>query len=108
MEPDFFERVYEVVRLIPPGRVTTYGAIARFLGSGRSARAVGYALNACHGIQPMVPAHRVVNRTGLLSGKHHFDPQQPMVDLLAAENIQVTEDRICDFERLFWNPESLL
>jgi methylated-DNA-protein-cysteine methyltransferase-like protein len=108
MEPDFFERVYEVVRLIPPGRVTTYGAIARFLDSGRSARAVGYALNACHGIQPMVPAHRVVNRIGLLSGKHHFDPHQPMVALLAAENIQVTEDRICDFERLFWNPESLL
>jgi len=108
MDPDFFERVYEVVRLIPPGRVTTYGAIARFLGSGCSARAVGYALNACHAIQPAVPAHRVVNRTGLLSGKHHFDPQKPMTDLLAAEKIQVIEDRICDFERLFWNPESLL
>ena len=108
MEPDFFERVYAVVRLIPPGRVTTYGAIACFLGSGRSARAVGYALNACHGIQPAVPAHRVVNRIGLLSGKHHLDPQKPMPDLLAVENIQVTEDRICDFERLFWNPESLL
>lgn len=108
MDQDFFERVYDVVRQVPPGRVTTYGAIARFLGSGRSARTVGYALNACHSLQPSVPAHRVVNRNGQLSGKHHFDPVASMEALLAAEKILVVEDRILDFERLFWDPECLL
>ena len=108
MDKDFFERVYEVVRQGPRGRVSTFGASARFLGQGRRARTVGYALNACHGIQPSVPAHRVVNRIGLLSGKHHFNPDTPMEALLAAEKISVSKDRIVDFERLFWDPECLL
>ncbi len=83
----FFENVHEVVRQIPKGRVTSYGAIAQYLGSGLSARMVGWAMNASHGVQPKVPAHRVVNRNGLLTGKAHFDPPSLMQELLEKENI---------------------
>lgn len=104
---DFFEQVYAVVRQIPPGRVTSYGAIARFLGAARSSRMVGYAMNASFG-QEDVPAHRVVNRSGLLTGRHHFNPPERMQALLEAEGVAVAEHQVQDFERLFWSPEALL
>ena len=100
---DFFQRVYVVVRQIPSGRVTSYGAIAKYLGAARSARMVGWAMNASH-IQPDVPAHRVVNRIGLLSGKHHFIGGNVMQQLLEKENIEVIEDQIQNFEDYFWDP----
>lgn len=102
----FFEKVWDVVRLIPPGRVTTYGAIARFLGTGRSARLVGYAMNASHKM-PDVPAHRVVNRDGLLTGKHHFVGLS-MEERLRAEGIRVENDRVVDFAPRFWDPSEAL
>ncbi len=100
---DFFQRVYEVVMLIPRGRVSTYGAIATYLGAKRSARMVGYALNSSFGKQD-VPAHRVVNRLGILSGKHHFPPDRPMEQSLTEEGVIVKEDKVEDFDRLFWDP----
>ena len=100
---NFFERVYDVVRLIPHGRVTSYGAIAKFLGAARSARMVGWAMNACHGRED-VPAHRVVNRVGLLSGKHHFEGTNLMQQLLENEGIKVKENKIVKFEKYFWEP----
>jgi len=100
---DFFQRVYEVVMLIPRGRVSTYGAIATYLGAKRSARMVGYALNSSFGEED-VPAHRVVNRLGILSGKHHFPPDHPMEQSLAEEGVIVKEDKVEDFDRLFWDP----
>lgn len=103
MEESFFERVYAVVRLIPYGRVTSYGAIAKYLGSGRSARMVGWAMNAAHNLSD-VPAHRVVNRIGLLTGKHHFPGTNLMRDLLVSENFQIEEDQILDFKEKFWDP----
>jgi len=103
----FFEMVYEVVRLIPRGRVTSYGAIARFLGSGKSARMVGYALNGAWR-KDDIPAHRVVNRLGVLTGKHHFPGSFAMEQLLEEEGIQVKEDRIVDFEARFWDPQKEL
>ncbi len=103
-ENDFFTRVYEVVRLIPKGRVTSYGAIARFLGSGKSARMVGWAMNASHQQQPPVPAHRVVNRNGQLSGKMHFGDPNKMEQLLRKEKIIVDKDTIVDFNQRFWDP----
>jgi methylated-DNA-protein-cysteine methyltransferase related protein len=103
MEEGFFERVYAVVRLIPYGRVTSYGAIAKYLGSGRSARMVGWAMNSSHSL-PDVPAHRVVNRNGLLTGKHHFPGTNLMRDLLVSENFQIEEDQILDFKEKFWDP----
>ena len=103
-ENDFFTRVYEVVRLIPKGRVTSYGAIARFLGSGSSARMVGWAMNASHRQHPPVPAHRVVNRNGQLSGKMHFADPEQMERLLRKEKIQVEQDTIIDFQHHFWDP----
>ncbi len=103
----FFEQVYQVVRQIPSGRVTSYGAIARFLGAARSSRMVGYAMNNSH-IYSDVPAHRVVNRTGLLTGKHHFGTPDRMARLLEAEGIVVIGDQVRDFDRLFWSPEELL
>jgi methylated-DNA-protein-cysteine methyltransferase-like protein len=103
MEESFFERVYTVVRLIPYGRVTSYGAIAKYLGSGRSARMVGWAMNASHNLLD-VPAHRVVNRHGLLTGKHHFPGTNLMRDLLVSENFQIEEDQILDFNEKFWDP----
>jgi methylated-DNA-protein-cysteine methyltransferase related protein len=99
---DFFTNVYEVVKLIPKGRVTTYGAIARYLGAARSARIVGWAMNQSHMLD--VPAHRVVNRNGLLTGKFHFGDHNEMRRLLEAEGIRVDNDQIVDFEQLFWDP----
>ena len=100
---NFFDRVYEVARKIPYGRVTTYGAIAKYLGAARSARMVGWAMNASHN-DPTVPAHRVVNRVGLLSGKHHFQGSNLMQQLLENEGVVVKENLVQNFESLFWNP----
>lgn len=106
-EDNFFQRVYEVVRQIPYGRVTSYGAIAQFLASRGSARMVGWAMNASHGLDD-VPAHRVVNRNGLLSGKHHFEGTNLMQQLLENEGIEVADNKIVDFEKHFWNPANEL
>ncbi|MDT8415238.1 MAG: MGMT family protein [Flavobacteriaceae bacterium] len=103
----FFERVYEVVKQIPFGRATSYGAIARFLGTGKSARMVGWAMNAAHNL-PDVPAHRVVNRKGVLTGKHHFPGSQLMQQLLESEGLEVQHDQIVDFEQIFWDPNDML
>lgn len=100
---DFFERVYAVVRQVPYGKVTTYGAIARFLGAAKSARTVGYAMNAAHA-RADVPAHRVVNRTGLLTGKHHFGGINTMQQLLEAEGHTIVDDQIQNFETVLWQP----
>lgn len=103
----FFKRVYEVASLIPYGRVTSYGAIAKYLGSGGSARMVGWAMNASH-IQDNVPAHRVVNRIGLLTGKHHFESNQMMEQLLESEGIKVKDNKVVEFNKLFWDPQKEL
>ncbi len=108
MKPDFFQDVYDVVRLIPHGRVTSYGAIAKYLGTAKSSRMVGYAMNAAHGQIPAVPAHRVVNRNGLLTGKHHFATQTQMQELLESEGIKVVNDQIMEFEKYFWDPNQAL
>ncbi|RTY70619.1 MGMT family protein [Flavobacterium sp. GSP27] len=100
----FFERVYDIVRQIPYGKVTSYGAIAKALGTARSARMVGWAMNASHGLED-VPAHRVVNRNGLLTGKLHFDGTNLMQQLLESEGIIVTNNQIVDLEKYFWQPE---
>ena len=100
----FFEDVYEVVRQIPKGRVTSYGAIAKFLGTKLSARMVGWAMNAAHQQTRKVPAHRVVNRNGMLTGKHHFATPTLMEELLLKEKIKVKEETIIDFEKYFWDP----
>lgn len=102
MEASFFDRVYEVVRLIPEGKVTTYGAIARYLGAARSSRMVGWAMNNAHDKE--VPAHRVVNRVGLLTGKHHFEGTYLMQQLLENEGIMVENNQIVNFKKHFWNP----
>lgn len=99
----FFEDVWAVVRLIPPGRVTSYGAIARYLGTAKSSRMVGYAMNAAHAL-PDVPAHRVVNRAGVLTGKHHFATLTRMQELLEREGIEVKDDKIIHFEKHYWDP----
>jgi methylated-DNA-protein-cysteine methyltransferase-like protein len=101
---NFFERVYEIARQIPYGKVTSYGAIAKVLGAAQSARMVGWAMNASHNLEE-VPAHRVVNRNGLLTGKHHFDGTNLMQQLLESEGIVVKENQIVDFEKHFWIPE---
>ena len=101
---NFFERVYEIVRQIPEGKVTSYGAIAKALGTARSARMVGWAMNASHKLED-IPAHRVVNRKGLLSGKHHFDGTNLMQQLLENEEIKVINNQIVDFEKHFWEPD---
>ena len=101
---DFFSQVYEVVKHIPPGRVTTYGAIARFLGTSGSARMVGWAMNASHTHPEFVPAHRVVNRAGLLTGKHYFDTPTAMKELLENEGIEFDGDQMIDFNKHFWDP----
>jgi methylated-DNA-protein-cysteine methyltransferase-like protein len=103
-DDSFFEKVYDVTRQIPKGRVTSYGAIARYLGAPGSARMVGWALNNCHSRSEFIPAHRVVNRNGLLTGKAHFAGPDVMKDLLENENIQVDNDQIVDFHRIFWDP----
>jgi len=104
MASDFFESVYQVVRLIPKGKVTTYGAIAACLGSKSSSRVVGYAMNGAHRVKPKVPAHRVVNRNGLLSGKMHFESPYRMEELLKKEGIVVINDQIQNFGQHFWDP----
>jgi methylated-DNA-protein-cysteine methyltransferase-like protein len=101
---NFFEKVYHVARQIPLGKVTSYGAIAKALGTARSARMVGWAMNAAHNLED-VPAHRVVNRKGLLTGKHHFDGTNLMQQLLENEGIEVVDNQIIDFEKHFWEPE---
>jgi len=105
---DFFENVYEVTRLIPHGRLTSYGAIARYLGSGRSARMVGWALNVSHTRPEFIPAHRVVNRNGLLTGKRHFGNSSTMQQLLENEGIIVEDDTILNFRERFWDPSKEL
>ena len=101
---NFFERVYVIAPQIPYGKVTSYGAIAKALGATRSARMVGWAMNAAHNLED-VPAHRVVNRKGLLTGKHHFEGTNLMQQLLESEGIKVVENQIIDFEKCFWTPE---
>jgi methylated-DNA-protein-cysteine methyltransferase-like protein len=103
-ESSFFELVYEVTRQIPRGRVTSYGAIAACLGTKLSARMVGWAMNGAGRVRPKVPAHRVVNRMGMLSGKHHFKPPGMMEKLLKKEGIKVKKDMIVDFKKIFWDP----
>lgn len=100
----FFDDVYDVVRQIPKGRVTSYGAIAAYLGSRLSARMVGWAMNAAHNVRPKVPAQRVVNRIGLLSGKHHFATPTYMEELLQKDGVKVKDDKVVDFEKRFWDP----
>lgn len=103
-ERDFFGDVMDVVRRIPKGRVTSYGAIAKYLGAARSARIVGYCMNNSHVIKPAVPAHRVVNRAGILSGKHYFGPDERMRKLLEKEGVKVKDDQVVDFTKKFWDP----
>jgi len=103
-DESFFELVYDVARQIPRGRVTSYGAIAHALGAKSSARMVGWAMNGAHRIKPKVPAHRVVNRLGVLSGKFHFGSSTAMENLLKKEKIKVKNDKVVDFEKLFWDP----
>ena len=103
MASGFFEKVYQIVRIIPEGKVTTYGHIARFLGESRSARVVGYAMNASHN-DSSIPAHRVVNRSGVLTGKHFFAGSTLMKDLLESEGVKVIEDQIQSFESHLWDP----
>ena len=104
MQSDFFKDVFEVVRLIPIGKVSTYGAIAKYLGATKSSRMVGYAMNASHGEMPFVPAHRVVNRFGMLTGKSHFANPNQMQELLAQEGVLVNEDIVVNFTEHFWDP----
>ena len=100
---NFYDMVYQVVRLIPPGRVTSYGAIANYLGTKGSSRMVGYAMQACGTANPPVPAHRVVNSQGLLTGKFHFGGDR-MEQMLASEGVKVNDDKVVDFKKVFWDP----
>ncbi|MBJ2174241.1 MGMT family protein [Aureibaculum sp. A20] len=102
-EDGFFEKVYKIARKIPYGRVTSYGAIAKCLGAAKSARMVGWAMNASH-LDDTIPAHRVVNRNGILTGKHHFDGINLMQQLLENEGVEVIDEKISNFEAIFWNP----
>ncbi len=103
-DDSFFELVYEVARQIPRGRVTSYGAIAACLGTKLSARMVGWAMNGAGRAKPKVPAHRVVNRNGVLSGKHHFNPPSKMEAMLKKEGVKVKNDTVVDFDKKFWDP----
>ena len=105
---DFFSRVFAIAKLVPHGRVTSYGAIARCIGSPQAARMVGWAMNQAHSSPDFIPAHRVVNRTGLLSGKHHFGGPRVMQELLESEGVRIEDDRVVDFSSLFWDPCSEL
>lgn len=100
----FFDKVYDVARQIPVGRVTSYGAIAEYLGMKGSSRMVGYAMNACGTAYPPVPAHRVVNRNGMLTGKHHFPLPELMQQMLESEGVKVENDKVLDFKKVFWQP----
>ena len=104
MERDFYTQVYSLVKLVPFGRVTTYGAIAKALGVSKSSRLVGTAMNHSHNIRPTVPAHRVVNRNGLLTGKHHFIENMSMQQLLESEGILVKDDQVQNFQAILWDP----
>jgi methylated-DNA-protein-cysteine methyltransferase related protein len=99
-----YDAIYDVVRCVPKGRVTSYGAVAAAIGARSGARMVGYAMNHCLGLKPKVPAHRVVNSKGLLTGKHHFSPPEQMQRLLEKEGIKVKDDKVVDFNTLFWDP----
>ncbi|MBZ9628305.1 MGMT family protein [Psychroflexus sp. CAK57W] len=101
---DFFEKVYSIVALIPEGKVTSYGAIAKAIGAAKSSRTVGYAMNACVKLDRDLPAHRVVNRNGVLTGKHHFPGQDTMQRLLEEEGLEVENDQIKNFKLYFWEP----
>ena len=103
-EYSFFADVFDVVRQIPKGKVTSYGAIAAYLGTKLSARMVGWAMNAAHTAKPKVPAQRVVNRNGMLTGKHHFNPPGIMEELLKKEGVKVKNDQVVDFKKHFWDP----
>ena len=103
-DASFFEMVFEVARQIPKGRVTSYGAIAAVLGTKMSARMVGWAMNGSHLVRPKIPAHRVVNRNGMLSGKMHFDYPEKMQELLEKEGVKVVDDKVIDFDKRFWDP----
>lgn len=103
-DENFFELVYEVVRQVPKGKVTSYGAVAACLGTKLSARMVGWAMNSCGHVKPKVPAHRVVNRLGILSGKHHFKPPSKMEEQLKKEGVKVKDDKVVDFDKVFWDP----
>ena len=103
-ERNFFQDVHEVVRLVPTGRVTSYGAIAHYLGARHGARTVGYAMMAAHTADQYVPAHRVLNRLGHLTGRLHYPTPTAMQEALEAEGMRVVEDRVVDFQRLFWDP----
>ncbi len=107
-DDSFFDKVFSVVRLIPYGRATSYGAIAEYVGMKGSSRMVGWAMNASHSQALPVPAHRVVNRNGDLTGKHHFPSPNLMEELLKSEGINVIDDRIVDFNKIFWNPSEEL
>jgi len=107
-EYSFFADVYDVVRQVPKGRVTSYGAIANYLGTKLSARMVGWAMNAAHNARPKVPAQRVVNRNGMLTGKHHFKTADEMEALLKKDGVQVKDDTVVDFKQLFWDPATEL
>lgn len=100
----FNDDVYEVVRLIPHGRVTAYGAIAKYLGDARASRRIGWVLNSSFAVEPEVPAHRVVNRNGMLSGAMYFPPETPMADLLEKEGVKVKDGQVVEFDRVFWDP----
>lgn len=104
----FFIKTYEIAKLVPFGRVTSYGAIARYIGAPGAARMVGWAMNACHSYDVTIPAHRVVNRNGLLTGKHHFRHPDLMQQLLESEGVKIENDKIVDFDKLFWDPCSEL
>ena len=104
MEDSFYDKVYKVVRQIPKGRVSTYGAIAKYLGTGLSSRMVGWALNSCHRENPPVPAQRVVNRVGLLTGRHHFPTPTLMEELLISEGLKIIDNQVQDFGKVFWDP----
>lgn len=104
MDPNFFQNVYDVVKLIPAGRVTSYGAIAKYLGTARSARMVGWAMNGSHSQADYIPAHRVVNRNGLLTGKHFFGGENVMQELLESEGLLIENDQILNFKERFWDP----
>lgn len=101
---NIYDIIYDVVRSVPKGRVTSYGAVAAAIGAKSGARLVGYAMNNCNGIKPKVPAHRVVNRNGLLTGKHHFSPPEKMQQLLEKEGIKIVDDQVQNFEKIFWDP----
>lgn len=104
MDTNFYEQVYEIARLIPKGRVTSYGAIAKSLGAAKSSRMVGHAMLYAGTAHPSVPAHRVVNSSGLLTGKFHFNPPELMEDLLRKDGVEVKDDKVVNFKKVFWNP----